>query len=249
MAPSPTSSKKKESPAEPFKAALGLCSRAIAGHPDVQVTYAAGKPELDGHSITLPEPSRVPTKKEISVIRGWADSLSLTAAVHDTKLHKKLMPDAGPARAVFESVERARVEAIGSNRMPGMAKNLTAKCEDMFAHGRFSEVKDKAEAPLEEALALIMRERLTGQKPPKNAQALVDVWSEWVDDRAASTLAKMDKLTEDQAAFGRLARDLLRDLELTEEMSEGSEDDGQDENDGNPDGGDQQSEDSERGHL
>ena len=88
---------KKDSPTEPFKRTLGLCVRAIAGDSDVQVGYGPGKPELDGKQVTLPEPSRAPSAKEIAVIRGWSDSLALTAAVHDKKLHNKLAPPAGPA--------------------------------------------------------------------------------------------------------------------------------------------------------
>lgn len=238
---------KKESPAEPFKRALGLCVRAIAGDDQIQVNYAAGKPELDGHTVQLPEPARVPSKKEIAVIRGWADSFALTAAMHDAKLHRKLAPDSGPARAVFESVERARVESIGSNRMPGMAGNLTAKIEDQFAHGRFANVKEKAEAPLEEALALIVRERLTGQKPPKSAQALVDVWRDWVEEKAGKSLSKLDTLVEDQASFGRIARDVLRQLELTDEKVDGEQEEGESEDEENPDGGNEQSDENQDG--
>jgi cobaltochelatase CobT len=244
MAPPPT--KKKESPAEPFKRALGLASRAIAGDGEVQVAYAAGKPELDGKSLTLPEPSRVPSPREIAVIRGWADSLALTAAVHDVKLHRRLAPEAGPARAVFEAVERARIEAIGSIRMPGMARNITAKVEDSFAHGRFAEVTDKAEAPLEEAMALMVRERLTGQRPPATAQAIVDVWRDWVEERAGRTLSRMHRLIDDQEAFGRLARDLLRQLDLAEELAE-VEEEGESDEQESPDGGESQSDDSEQG--
>ncbi len=243
----PPPASKKESPAEPFKRALGLCVRAIAGDDQIQVNYAAGKPELDGHTVQLPEPARVPSKKEIAVIRGWADSFALTAAMHDAKLHRKLAPDSGPARAVFESVERARVESIGSNRMPGMAGNLTAKIEDQFAHGRFANVKEKAEAPLEEALALIVRERLTGQKPPKSAQALVDVWRDWVEEKAGKSLSKLDTLVEDQASFGRIARDVLRQLELTDEKVDGEQEEGESEDEENPDGGNEQSDENQDG--
>ena len=157
-----TGSNRKESPAEPFKRVLGLAVRAIAADEEVQVGYAAGRPQADGKTIHLPEPSRVPTEHEISVMRGWADSLALTVSCHDDKLHNKLVPGAGQARSVFEAVERARVESLGCNRMPGMAGNITAKIEDQYAHGRFTEVQDTAEAPLEDALALIVRERLTG---------------------------------------------------------------------------------------
>ena len=243
----PITSKKKEAPAEPFKNALGLCVRAIAGDDEVQVNFAAGKPELDGHMVQLPEPSRVPTRKEIAVIRGWADSFALTAAVHDAKLHRKLAPDSGPARAVFESVERARVESLGANRMPGMASNLTAKVEDQYSHGRFAHVTEKAEAPLEEALSLMVRERLTGQAPPKNAQALVEVWRDWVEERAGKTLAKMENLVEDQASFGKLARDVLRQLDLTDEKADGEKEEGESDEEDNPDGGDEKSDDSQEG--
>jgi len=54
--------KKKEAPSEPFKRALGLAVRAIAGDELVQVSYAPGKPELDGKNVQLPEPSRVPSQ-------------------------------------------------------------------------------------------------------------------------------------------------------------------------------------------
>jgi cobaltochelatase CobT len=244
---SPPLPKKKEPPAEPFKRALGLAVRAIAGDDQVQVNYVAGKPELDGNLVQLPEPSRIPSKREIAVIRGWADSFALTAAVHDAKLHRKLMPEAGPARAVFESVERARVESVGANRMAGMASNLTAKIEDMYSHGRYADVKDRNEAPLEEAVALMVRERLTGEAPPKSAAAMVNLWREWVESRAGTTLAKMNGLVENQASFGKLARDLLRDLELTDELAQGEHDNSEDENEENQDGGEQQADEDQPG--
>jgi cobaltochelatase CobT len=239
--------KKKEPPAEPFKRALGLAVRAIAGDDQVQVSYVAGKPELDGNLVQLPEPSRIPSKQEIAVIRGWADSFALTAAVHDPKLHRKLMPDPGPARAVFESVERARVESVGANRMSGMARNLTAKIEDQYGHGRYANVTDKSEAPLEDAVALMVRERLTGEAPPKSAKALVDVWRSWVEERAGKTLEKMNGLVENQASFGKLTRDLLRDLELSDELAQGDNEQSDDENEENPDGGEQQADEDQPG--
>ena len=190
MAASP---KRKESPAEPFKRVLGLAVRAIAGDGEVQVSYAPGKPEIDGKLVQLPEPSRMPSRQEVAVIRGWADSLALTAACHDAKLHARLAPRAGPARAVFEAVERARIEALGANRMPGMAQNLTARIEDQYGHGRYAEITERADAPLEDALALIVRERLTGAAPPDTAKAMVDLWRPWIEERAGRTLAKLDR--------------------------------------------------------
>jgi cobaltochelatase CobT len=239
--------KKKEAPAEPLKRALGSCVRAIAGNDKVQVQYAATKPELDDTVVTLPEPSRVPSRQEVAVLRGWADSLALTAAVHDVKLHRKLVPGAGAARTVFDAMERARIEALGANRMPGMASNLTAKTEDQYSHARFSAVTKRDEAPIEDALSLLVRERLTGLPPPKSAENLVNLWRNFIEERSALTLEKMEGLAEDQESFGRLARDMLRQLQLTEEATEGEPSEGENEENENPDGGEDQPDDAEQG--
>src|SRR5689334_6826528 len=239
-------SNRKEAPAEPFKRVLGLCVRAIAGDGEVQVNYAPGKPEIDGKLVQLPEPSRVPSRKEIAVIRGWADSLALTAACHDVKLHARLAPKAGPARAVFEAVERARIEALGANRMPGMASNLTARVEDQYGHGRYAEITERADAPLEDALALIVRERLTGALPPDTAKAMVDLWRPWVEERAGRTLAKLDKVAESQETFGRQLRDLLKVLDLSDELAEGEREEGEDDEQ-EPESGEQNSEETSEG--
>ncbi len=239
--------KRKEAPSEPFKRVLGFAVRAIAGDHEVEVGFGPGKPALEGKHVRLPEPSRVPSRGEIAVIRGWADSLALTAACHDEKVHRRLAPAAGSAREVFESIERARIEAIGANRMDGMAENLTAKCEDQFAHGRFAHVTDRAEAPLEEALALLVRERLTGRAPPATAKALVDLWRPLVEQRAGKVLKKMDALADDQESFGRLARDLLKALELAEDLAEGEAADSAEDENETPDGGEQDAESDEDG--
>jgi cobaltochelatase CobT len=236
--------KHKEGPAEPFKRVLGLAVRAIAGDDEVQVTYAPGKPEIDGKSVQLPEPSRVPSAREVAVIRGWADSLALTAACHDPKLHSRLAPRAGPAKAVFEAVERARIEALGANRMPGMAANLTARVEDQYGHGRYAEITERGDAPLEDALALIVREQLTGAAPPKTARAMVDLWRPWIEERAGQTLQRLTQFADDQAAFGQVMRDVLRTLDLSDELSEGEREEGDEEQ---AEGGDQQAQDQQDG--
>jgi cobaltochelatase CobT len=248
MAPPTAPSKKnKESPAEPLKRVLGMAVRAIAGDDEIQVNYSAGRPEIEGKTVQLPEPARIPSKHEIAVVRGWADSLALTAACHDNKLHRRLAPGAGNARTVFEAVERARVEAIGARRMPGMAANLTAKIEDQYGHARYAVITERENAPLEDALALLVRERLTGLPPPPMAQGLVDAWRPFLEDKGGRVLQRLDAAVEDQAKFGRVLRDLLKTLELAEEAGEGEPESGDEQADESAEGGESQSEDSRDG--
>ena len=190
--------RRKEAPNEPLKRVLGPAVRAIAGDAELEVGFAAGKPESSGKSVQLPEPPRVPSPKDIAVVRGWADALALNIGCHDNKIHRRIAPPPGPARAVFEAAERARVEALGATRMVGMAKNLTAKLEDQYAHGRFVNVADRTEAPLEDALALMIRERLTGLAPPASTKGLVDIWRPAIEMRGAKMMKRLESLANDQ---------------------------------------------------
>src|SRR5438874_2303685 len=147
----------KEAPTEPFKRAVTSCLRAIARAPELEVTFAAERPGLSPGKARLPEPARKMTRRDAAVVRGHADSIALKLACHDPKVHRKLMPGNPQARGVFEAVEQARVEALGSRRMSGVAKNLTAMLDDHFHRGKFDEITDRADAPLSDALAMLVR--------------------------------------------------------------------------------------------
>ena len=110
--------------------------------------------------------------------------MSLRLACHDDAVHRRLAPQNQAARSVFDAIEQARVEAIGARRMEGVAGNLSAMLEDRYHRGHHGEVSDKADAPIEDAIALMVRERLTGLAPPAAAQKIVDVWRPLVENRA-----------------------------------------------------------------
>ena len=206
---------------EPFKRAVAACMRALSRSPQLEVTYAAERPSLilTGASAKarLPEPSRKLDAREAAILRGHADSMALRLTCHNIDVHRRLTPPAPAARAVFDAVEQARVEAIGSRRMQGVASNLDAMLDDRCQRAHYADVATRAEAPLEDALAMIVRERLTGLKPPKNAQRIVDLWRPWVEEHAAADLDKLGSAIEDQRAFAVAVHKLLTSLEMIEE--------------------------------
>jgi len=214
----------KESPAEPFKRAVTGCLRALARKPDLEVSYAAERPGMMGGKVRLPEPPRKLSRAEAAIVRGHADAIGLRLACHDPAMHRRLQPGGQQARAVFEAVEQARVEAIGSRRMDGVAANLTAMLDDRFHRGKFDEITDRADAPIEDALALMVRERLTGRAPPAAAKKLVDLWRPLIEERAGNDLDRLESLLEDQRQFGDVVHDLLDALDMGEDRSSDSED-------------------------
>src|SRR5467141_1644917 len=225
----------KEAPTEPFKRAVTGCLRAIARLPELEVSFAAERPGMVGGKARLPEPPRKLTRADAAIVRGHADSIALRMACHDPAVHRRLVPGGQQARAVFEAVEQARVEAIGARRMQGVAQNLSAMLDDKFHRGKFDEITDRADAPIEEALAMLVRERLTGQPPPPAARRIVELWRSWIEGRAGRNLDRLEDMIEDQRRFGDAVHDLLDSLDMGDDRSNEDEDSDESNEDGRQD--------------
>jgi cobaltochelatase CobT len=209
--------KPQEGPSEPFKRAVTACVRAVAGAPELEVTFAADRPQLAGLKARLPEPPRKMTKNDVAVTRGLGDSIALRIACHNADMHRKHAPAGKNARAVFDAVEQARVEALGSLRMTGMAENLSAMLEERYHRGNYQEISERADAPLEDAVALIVRERLTGKAPPPSATKIADLWRGWIEERAGEDLSRLAGSIDDQGRFADAVREILTALDMGEE--------------------------------
>jgi len=231
---------KSEAPQEPFKRAVAGCMRALSRMPQLEVAYASEKPSLIRSGATakarLPEPARKLDQREAAILRGHADSMALRLTCHDIDVHRRLMPQTTVARAAFEAVEQARVEAIGSRRMQGVAANLDAMLDDRFQRAHYADIAVRADAPLEDALAMIVRERLTGMRPPKNAQRIVDLWRPFVEEKAGADLDKLSSSIEDQRAFAHAVHKLLTALEVADEGSLDGDENEEEGSDSEPDG-------------
>ena len=228
---------RRESVAEPLKRSVAGCLRAIARRSEVEVTYATDRPALTGDKARLPEPPRKLSAQDVAVLRGNADAMALRLGCHDIAVHRRLAPENAAARAVYDAVEQARVEAIGSRRMTGVASNLTAMLEDRYHRGgKYETITDRADAPMEDAVALMVRERLTGQQPPEAAAKIVELWRSHIEAKAGPNLDGLIGSIEDQRKFARSVRDLLTSLDMSDETPFDSEDDeNDDENDAQDD--------------
>jgi cobaltochelatase CobT len=219
-----TSNTRTKNPAapdlEPFRTALRVTTRAIAADKEMEVVFASDKPALAGNRARLPEFSKKITANEIAVTRGLGDSMALRRACHDSRVHSTLAPEGKQARAIYDAVEQARCEAVGAIAMTGVADNLAVMLEDKYIKAKFPEISAKEDAPLEEAVALAVRERLTGRKPPQSAANVVNLWKDFIDERASTALADLAGKVGDQDAFARVIRSMLASMEMADELSE-----------------------------
>jgi cobaltochelatase CobT len=232
----------KEDRAERFKQALSAAMKTMAADPELSVSFGSESPQLSGHKARLPQVTQGSSVRDVTITRGLADSMSLRLANHSNQIHSHYLPQGKNACAMFEAVEQARIEALGANAMPGMAKNLTTVLEDRFSRAVLNRTTNRRDTPLEEAVALMVRERLTGEAPPDNARMYVDLWRGWVEEKAGPRLDTLGDAIHDQASFARLSRHLIAALDMADEL--GDDPDKSEENEKNdesePDSGERQ---------
>src|SRR5260370_6463980 len=114
------------SPPEIFKRAAAATLRAMAERDGVTAGLGPEPAGASGSRVRLPNPPRDLPAEEAAQLRGAADSVALRLRYHDDGVHAKRMPGGPLARAVFDAVEQARVEALGAPRLVGVAGTLQA---------------------------------------------------------------------------------------------------------------------------
>ena len=211
----------KEDRAERFKDVLGTAMKSMALDPELSVSFGNDQAQLTGHKVRLPQVSGAATPKDISITRGMADSFTLRLANHSDAVHGHYLPQGKNARAVFDAVEQARIEAIGARAMPGVANNLSAMIDDRYGKLVVNRPSNnRKDTPMDEAVGLILREKLTGAAPPAAAKPYVDLWRDWVEARAATKLQTLESALHDQKTYAKLSRDLIAALEMGDELGE-----------------------------
>lgn len=205
-----------ETPLEQFKQVLTGTARALAHEPEVELAFTADAPSQAGKNFKVPMPGRMLPPDQVAEARGFADSFALKLKHHDPARHAALRPPEVIAGAAFDAVENARVEALGSRNMAGIAANLSHALELKMRTDPIARAQAPDEVPISTALALIVRERLTGAAVPAGAAAGVDMLRSWIEEKAGSDLDALAQTLDDQSAFAALTQSMLEHLNLTE---------------------------------
>jgi cobaltochelatase CobT len=227
-----------DNPVEEFRRVTAAAMRAVSHERELEVEFTPDPPRIRGKTARLQTPPRSLPDQDVSKIRGHADSMALKLRYHDDKLHASKKPSGETARKIFDEVEQARFEAIGANRMRGVSENLDASLADRCKALSFDRVNEYENVPVPEVIGLIVREQLTGKKPPDNIKPIVDMWRNWVMERAGKDFDALKDNIADQEEFAQALNKFITDLALSdvdaEEDLEGNAD-GEGEEDENAD--------------
>jgi len=230
-----------ESPLDRFKTALTGAARAIGHDSEAEVAWTSDTPGMQGKSLRVPMPGRTLPREQAREARGFADAFALRLRHHDEGLHRRGAPAEPEARTCYDAIERVRYEALGENNYAGMRDNLASALDLRLASDPIVRATDAGDVPIHTALALLLREQLTGLPAPEAAREGVELVREFVESRTGDDFERLALTLDDQKAFQSLAIDMLRHLELVE--AEAVDEPGEDESGDDETGGDDDSDD------
>jgi len=202
-------------PLDDLKAVLAGAARAVARDAEAEVGFTADAPHMVGKTIKVPTPGRTLPVEQVTLARGFADSMALKLRHHNAALHARAMPPEAAARAVFDAVEQVRYEALGSRGYDGTRANLAAALLMRTGADPITRAQSADEVPIQGALALLLREKLTGEPLPAVAEKGVSFLRDWIDEKAAGDFEALSLTLDDQAAFQRSVLTMLEHLDLT----------------------------------
>jgi len=209
----------KSSDIDEFKRALTMAMRSISKQDELTVSFGSDKGNLSGLKARLPMPNKNMDSAQINSLRGEADSLALYLAHHKEMIDEKYSPQGQNAKGIYNSLEKVRCDAIGSNSMTGVSNNLVEMEKTKIKRKVLSVNNDSPEGKMIEALSYIVMERLTGNKIDE-AQEYIQPWKKWIEERAETSIDKLIKSVQDQKEYAKITRKLIGDLELGDELGE-----------------------------
>ncbi len=206
-------SARQENPVTTLERAIATCMKTVAERPGLAVSFGGDRPAVSEVRARLPQLPRRPKREDIAMVRGTADSFALRLAHHDDAVHIRHLPRSAVGREILDALEEARIEAIGSLAMPGMAANLREALARRYAGCEVAEGAVEKGAHLADALGLLARRYLTGEEPPQAARPIVDAWRSHIEARAGEALERLRDNLHDQEAFARLAGEIISALD------------------------------------
>jgi cobaltochelatase CobT len=244
--------KPNDNPADPFKKALAEATRVMADDPDMTVTYSVDPAGMTKDGVRLPQVSRRMTRDEVMLARGTADAFALRRKYHDEAISNRYAPPGGLAREIYDAMETARCEAVGARTMPGTATNIDAKIAHEADRKGYGQITQTADAPLPVAAGFLVRQLATGRDLPRGAENVANLWRGFIEAQAGGTLDHVGEVLADQAAFARLARQVISDLGYGDQLGDDPDrededdlDDAAEEDQDNPDSTGEDSQDSD----
>ncbi|MGW4393860.1 cobaltochelatase CobT-related protein [Amycolatopsis nivea] len=202
--------------------------RAVSGSPDAH--FRGGRLHRGTRPVPMPAPHLRAEDEDVPSFRGAADGMALHLSRSDRELHKRLRPEGGVERLLFELLEQFRVESLVPNGFPGVTANVRRRHERWSLSAHHNGLTETARGVLIYTVAQVARARITGEPVVEETEDLIEATRAAIAPMLGARLAGLRRNRADQAAFAEHARALAEAVAglLEPEKSEEADDDEED---------------------
>jgi len=196
---------------EIFRRSNAACMRSIASDARLCVELHESSAAMQ-LGVAAPALEKLDQRNEQAVLRGVGDVIAVVGAFHDAQLHASHLSEDQHTNRLFNSLERARCEALGANSYKGVGKNLT-----LLQHKTYSTTNLQALSGIEQlslVLGCMANEALTGVPTQLALGALVDQWRTTIELLAPNTFNQLCAVQADQSAYRKVAFRLIESLDV-----------------------------------
>lgn len=184
--------------------------KAISGIVPSSVIFTSDPQQKKKATIYL-SPPKSRSAKDIRIARGKADLLALKNRFHQKNIHQEFTPKDHRYSQIFDALEEARIETVGSIRYKGASHNMDAAiemvCQEMPLPQNGDVLDDGQYA---QAVRLFARKIFGDKPPPKTSEMLVDSLKKHKEYASIITALKnLKKFLYDQKKFAENCDEFL----------------------------------------
>ncbi|MGB1361551.1 MAG: cobaltochelatase CobT-related protein, partial [Alphaproteobacteria bacterium] len=213
---------------------LSATYRAIAKDKDIDVTFGANSQASNFEkSVRLPNIA-TNSQNGLNIARGEADFSAFKYRFHDADIHRQKRPSDETHAMLFNALEDARIEAVGSNLFKGASENIDNALNNRYEKMDIATTANHlGENGWAEALRLIARQKFSGKNPPQCTEKLLELHAEKNSDKLQSALDKLMKHINNQEDFATAVRNILTALDNNADYGDEGDNENQDKADDN----------------
>ena len=184
--------------------------RALADRCEIEVRRGDAT-RSTAECVNLPELPAELSPDTLAVARGEVDAVALRLRYCDETVYADHRPEQATARFVYSLLEQVRVEALGSRRMLGVRKDLSALQRSIHS----ARMKDSSPEPaFGEIDALLQFARVRLRAPLPSEMTASDEPGPPLDAEVIARIDALVPLLDDQVAFALQTRTLIDALGL-----------------------------------
>ena len=189
-----------------FKKTLSIVTKTISKKKKVEIGFSNEENDIETKNINIKEFGNILSKEDISEVRGNADSVGSQLRFHNSEIHRKFINKESNAYKIFNNLEKARCESLGSNYLKGIKKNITNNIKKKFNELNNDNIK------IEDSLYLYSYLNFTQNNSDKDFIHLQKKIDKELIKKIKPYLKDLSKNLQNQSVFAKKTYNMLDDL-------------------------------------